>query len=108
AAALVGRAAAVKVRLISPPIKPGLCMEQLSTAISKACQDYQHFNFHTTPETCTDAAGSAAATFYHKDIYFLAPKNMLQLSCLRLPSEYQQPISICHCCQAHNATEEPR
>ncbi len=35
AAALVGRAAAVKVRLISPPIKPSLCMEQLSTAISK-------------------------------------------------------------------------
>ena len=32
---LVGRTAAVKVRLISPPIKPSLCMEQLSTAISK-------------------------------------------------------------------------
>lgn len=31
-----------------------------------------------------------------------------RLSCLRLASEYQQPISICHSCQAHNATEEPR
>ncbi|KAM7385827.1 hypothetical protein PAMP_001882 [Pampus punctatissimus] len=34
-AALVGHAAAVKVRLISPPIKPSLWMEQLSSAISK-------------------------------------------------------------------------
>lgn len=31
-----------------------------------------------------------------------------RLSCLRLASEYQQPISICHSCQAHNATKEPR
>lgn len=35
AAALGRRATAVKVRLISPPIKLSLCVEQLSTAISK-------------------------------------------------------------------------
>ncbi|CAB1433521.1 unnamed protein product [Pleuronectes platessa] len=53
---LVGRTAAAKVRLISLPIKPSLCTEQLSTAISKACQDYPHF--HTAGERRADAAAS--------------------------------------------------
>lgn len=36
-------AATVKVRLISPPIKPSLCMEQLSTAISKVTHQIVFF-----------------------------------------------------------------
>lgn len=47
AGGLVGRAAAVKVRLISPPIKPSLCMEQLSTAISKVTHQIILFFHHT-------------------------------------------------------------
>lgn len=45
AAAHVGRAAAtaVKVRLISPPIKLSLCMEQLSTAILQG--DTSNYSF---------------------------------------------------------------
>lgn len=44
--------------------------------------------------------------FCPSSVYLSSPRSP-RLSCLRLASEYQQPISICHSCQAHNATKEP-